>query len=76
MGEVTSRVEEAIRAMITSGELADGRLPSERTLAAELEAGGTTIRLVLMKLASEGLARSEHGRGYFVSDRDGSAEQA
>lgn len=76
MGEVTSRVEDAIRAMITSGELPNGRLPSERTLAADLEAGRTTIRLVLMKLASEGLVRSEHGRGYFVSDQDGSSEQA
>lgn len=76
MGEVTLRVEEAIREMIASRELPDGRLPSERTLAADLEAGRTTIRLVLMKLASEGLLRSEHGRGYFVCEQDGSGESA
>jgi len=72
MGEVTARVEAAIRGMIMSGELPNGRLPSERTLATDLEAGRTTVRLVLMKLASEGLVRSEHGRGYFVADQDGS----
>lgn len=76
MGEVTARVEAAIRDMIASGELPDGRLPSERTLATDLEAGRTTIRLVLMKLASEGLLRSEHGRGYFIRDQGGSSESA
>lgn len=74
MGEVTARVEAAVRDLITSGALPNGRLPSERTLAADLDAGRTTIRLVLMKLASEGLVRSEHGRGYFVADQDGSSE--
>jgi DNA-binding GntR family transcriptional regulator len=37
-------------------------------------AGRTTIRLILMKLATEGMIRSEHGRGYFIigaSDGDG-----
>lgn len=76
MGEVTARVEAAIRDLVASGELPSGRLPSERTLAAELDAGRTTIRLVLMRLASEGLVRSEHGRGYFVADQDGSSESA
>lgn len=76
MGEVTLRVEEAIREMVASDELPNGRLPSERTLASDLGAGRTTIRLVLMKLASEGLVRSEHGRGYFVAGRDGSSESA
>lgn len=70
MGEVTARVEAALREMVTSGDLPGGRLPSERTLAADLGAGRTTIRLVLMKLASEGLVRSEHGRAYFVCDED------
>ena len=44
------------------------RLPSERTLADELGAGRTTIRLVLTKLTSEGIIRAEHGRGYFVTE--------
>lgn len=76
MGEVTARVEAAIRDLVASGELPSGRLPSERTLASDLAAGRTTIRLVLMKLASEGLVRSEHGRGYFVANQDGSSESA
>ncbi|CAM3746728.1 winged helix-turn-helix domain-containing protein [Nocardiopsis rhodophaea] len=68
MGEKTDRVERAIRELITSGELGPGgRLPSERTLAKELDAGRTTIRLVLTRLSAEGIIRSEHGRGYFAN---------
>jgi DNA-binding GntR family transcriptional regulator len=37
-------------------------------LSWQLGAGRTTIRLILMKLATEGMIRSEHGRGYFVTD--------
>lgn len=75
MGEKTERVERSIRGLIEAGELGPGRrLPSERTLAQELAAGRTTIRLVLTKLAAEGIIRSEQGRGYFVTsetDEDG-----
>jgi GntR family transcriptional regulator len=45
-------------------------LPSERQLAEQLDAGRTTVRLVLMKLTTEGMIRSEHGRGYFVTGPD------
>lgn len=70
-GGVTSKVEQAIREQIASGELpAGGRLPSERTLATDLSVGRTTIRLVLTKLSAEGLIRAEHGRGYFVIAED------
>ena len=71
MGAKTERVERSIRDLITSGQLGPGgRLPSERQLAQQLDAGRTTIRLVLMKLATEGMVRSEHGRGYFVTGAD------
>jgi DNA-binding FadR family transcriptional regulator len=71
MGVKTERVERSIRDLIETGRLGpDGRLPSERNLAQDLEAGRTTIRLVLMKLAAEGVIRSEHGRGYFVTTAD------
>jgi DNA-binding GntR family transcriptional regulator len=71
VGAKTERVERSIRDLIASGQLgADGRLPSERQLAERLEAGRTTIRLVLMKLSAEGMIRSEHGRGYFVTGKD------
>jgi DNA-binding FadR family transcriptional regulator len=68
MGAKTEHVERSIRDLIESGELGPGgRLPSERTLAEELDAGRTTIRLVLTRLTAEGVIRSEHGRGYFAT---------
>ena len=71
MGAKTERVETAIRDLIESGELGpNGRLPSERTLAETLDAGRTTIRLILTKLTAEGIIRSEHGRGYFSTSAD------
>jgi DNA-binding FadR family transcriptional regulator len=71
VGAKTERVERSIRNLIASGRLGPGgRLPSERHLAAELDAGRTTIRLVLLKLATEGMIRSEHGRGYFLTCAD------
>ena len=68
MGETTERVEAAIRTLVSATLSPGDRLPSERTLAADLEAGRTTVRLVLVKLAAEGMVRAEHGRGYFVCD--------
>ena len=71
MGAKTERVERSIRDLIASGELGpDGRLPSERQLAEQLDAGRTTIRLILTKLTAEGIVRSEQGRGYFVTATD------
>jgi GntR family transcriptional regulator len=68
VGAKTERVERSIRDLIGSGKVGPGeRLPSERQLADQLGAGRTTIRLVLMKLTTEGMIRSEHGRGYFVT---------
>ncbi len=69
MGETTERVEAAIRTLATSTLSPGDKLPSERVLADDLAAGRTTVRLVLVKLAAEGLVRAEHGRGYFVCDR-------
>ena len=67
MGEVTERVEDALRGMIDRGEYTAGsKLPSERDLATQLAAGRTTIRLVLAKLTAQGLIEPQHGRGYFV----------
>ena len=72
MGTKTERVERSIRELVASGQLGpDGRLPSERQLAQQLDADRTTIRLILMKLATEGMIRSEHGRGYFVTAASG-----
>jgi DNA-binding FadR family transcriptional regulator len=78
VGAKTERVERSIRELIATGQLGPGgRLPSERQLAQQLDAGRTTIRLILMKLATEGMIRSEHGRGYFVTGAgDGSTGSA
>jgi DNA-binding FadR family transcriptional regulator len=68
VGTKTERVERSIRELIATGPLGPGgRLPSERQLAQQLDAGRTTIRLILIRLATEGLVRSEHGRGYFAT---------
>lgn len=68
MTRVTAQVEDKVRALIKSGDFPPGKpLPSERVLASDLGAGRTTVRLVLAKLAAEGLIHAEHGRGYFVS---------
>lgn len=76
VGAKTERVERSIRGLIESDQLGPGgRLPSERQLADELQAGRTTIRLVLTKLSAAGLIRSEHGRGYFVTSHDGTSSQ-
>jgi GntR family transcriptional regulator len=69
VGETTERVEAAIRTLASTTLSPGDRLPSERTLAADLGAGRTTVRLILVKLAAEGLVRAEHGRGYFVCER-------
>lgn len=67
MGSVTEQVEARVRELIETGTVPPGNvLPSERALAKQLSAGRTTVRLVLAKLASEGLIRAEHGRGYVV----------
>ena len=71
VGAKTEYVERSIRDLIESGELGPGgRLPSERQLAEQLNAGRTTVRLVLTKLGAEGTIRSEHGRGYFITRTD------
>jgi DNA-binding FadR family transcriptional regulator len=76
VGVKTERVERSIRDLIGSDQLGPGgRLPSERQLAEQFGACRTTIRLVLMKLATEGLVRSEHGRGYFATSADTGADQ-
>ncbi|AGZ39608.1 NUDIX domain-containing protein [Actinoplanes friuliensis] len=75
MSDVTGSVERVIRGRIKEGIYPPGgRLPSERTLSAELGAGRTTIRLVLGKLAVMGLIQPQHGRGYFVTSTMGRNE--
>lgn len=64
MPGVTQAVESYYRAILD--QLDSGmRLPSERSVMAELQTCRSTIRLVLTKLAAEGQLYAEHGKGYF-----------
>ena len=68
MATKKARLEATIRGWIRSGALLPGdMLPSERRLEAEQGVGRTTVRVVLAKLAAEGVVTPEHGRGYFVA---------
>jgi GntR family transcriptional regulator len=59
-----------IRTGVREGRIGPGdRLPSVRELAEEASVNVNTVRTVYARLESEGLVRSEHGRGTFVSGR-------
>jgi GntR family transcriptional regulator len=63
-----TQLVERIRAAIGSGRLSDGdRLPSVRELADSAGVNVNTVRAAYARLESEGLVRSEHGRGTFVA---------
>ncbi len=62
-----TRVLDAIRRMIENHQLpADGRLPTERNLAAELETGRRNVRRALETLEGEGLIWRRQGKGTFA----------
>lgn len=61
------RVLGAIRQIVVDNLLpADGRLPTERQLAAELGAGRRAVRRALTQLESEGLIWRKQGKGTFA----------
>ncbi len=65
MQGVTATVEDYYRVLIS--ELPGGsRLPSERSVVRELGTSRSTVRLVLVKLAAEGLVEPVQGSGYFT----------
>ncbi len=58
---------EKLRQMIAEGELGeDGRLPPERSLAADLGVGRRSLRRVLDRLEEEGSISRHQGRGTFL----------
>lgn len=64
------RIADAVRSLITSGELAPGdRLPSERELARRFSTARNTAREAIRLLTEEGLVTAQHGRGVFVREK-------
>jgi DNA-binding transcriptional regulator YhcF (GntR family) len=63
-----TQLVERIRAAVAGGRLNGGdRLPSVRELADSAGVNVNTVRAAYARLESEGLVRSEHGRGTFVA---------
>jgi GntR family transcriptional regulator len=63
-----TQLVERIRAALAGGRLSAGdRLPSVRELADSAGVNVNTVRAAYARLESEGLVRSEHGRGTFVA---------
>ena len=68
MTPIYEQIMEGIRRMIASGELSDGdALPSVRALANELKISALTVKKAYDRLEEEGLTRTVHGKGTFVS---------
>jgi GntR family transcriptional repressor for pyruvate dehydrogenase complex len=66
---VSDAVAAQLARLITQGEYdGDGRLPSERVLAAQFGVGRSSMREALRSLGADGLVRIEHGVGVFVVD--------
>lgn len=64
------RIADAIRTLITSGELAPGdKLPSERELARRFGTARNTAREAIRLLTEEALVTPHHGKGVFVREK-------
>ncbi|MGB6163445.1 MAG: GntR family transcriptional regulator [Pseudonocardiaceae bacterium] len=70
-GQLPSRrIADAVRALITAGELAPGdQLPSERELARRFGTARNTAREAIRLLTEEALVTAHHGRGVFVREK-------
>ncbi len=70
-GQLPSRrIADAVRGLITTGELAPGdKLPSERELARRFGTARNTAREAVRLLTEEGLVTAHHGRGVFVREK-------
>jgi GntR family transcriptional regulator len=64
------QLADILRAMIESGEIAQGKLlPSQRTLMQRYEVSDGTVKRAVAKLKDEGLVETETGRGVYVVER-------
>jgi len=70
------QIMEQIRARIAAGDWAPGReLPSIRALAAALHVSVITIKRAYLDLETEGVIVTRHGKGSFVADVNGLADE-
>ncbi|SHN42460.1 transcriptional regulator, GntR family [Cryptosporangium aurantiacum] len=61
------QIADRLRAEVARGDFAPGaQLPSESALEARFKVSRVTARRALSVLVNDGLAQSEHGRGYFL----------
>ena len=68
MVPIYEQIVESIRRMIASGELQGGEaLPSVRTVANDLKISALTVKKAYDHLEEEGLTRTVHGKGTFVT---------
>jgi DNA-binding FadR family transcriptional regulator len=68
-GTVTHRAIEAVKSMITGGQLTSGqRLPTERDLATQLGISRSSMREAIRALTVLGILESRHGSGIYVTN--------
>lgn len=60
-------IADDLRERLRTGELGDGRLPSEADLTTTYEASRVTVRKALEALRTEGLIAAQQGLGWFAS---------
>jgi GntR family transcriptional regulator len=65
---LTEQVKANLKERITRGDFADGKIPAENELAAELRVSRTTIRDALSRLEHEGTIYRKQGAGTFVNE--------
>lgn len=71
MGRTNDGVIAALRDLVLSGEVIDGRLPPERELSDRLGIGRPAVREQLQALASIGVLQRDVGRGTFIQRPQG-----
>ena len=69
MTPIYEQIVESIKHMILSGELTENEpLPSVRVLSRDLKISALTVKKAYDHLEEEGLTRTIHGKGTFVSE--------
>ena len=65
---LTEQVKANLKARITRGDFAEGKIPAENELATELRVSRTTVRDALSRLEHEGTIYRKQGAGTFVNE--------